>query len=54
MPYNIDPVVEEIRETRKKLYERCGRDPHKYGKLMAAAAAQRKARFAGKKKTEST
>ena len=54
MRYAIDPVVEEIRETRRKLYERCGNDPHKYGKFIAAAAAQRKLRFAGKKKTKTT
>ena len=53
MRYAIDPVVEEIRETRRKLYERCGNDPHKYGTFIAAAATQRKARMAKKKRSES-
>jgi hypothetical protein len=50
MKYAIDPVVEEIRDTRRKLYARCGNDPHKYGAFIAAAATQRKARLARKRK----
>jgi len=52
MRYDIDPVVEEIRDTRRKLYARCGNDPHKYGTFIAAAAMQRKARLAKKIKTK--
>lgn len=50
MRHDIDPVVEEIRETRRKLYERCGNDPHKYGEFIAAV--QRKARLAKKRITK--
>jgi len=52
MRYDIDPVVEEIRDTRRKLYARCGNDPHRYGKFLMAAAAQRKARRAKREKTK--
>jgi hypothetical protein len=52
MPYDIDPVVEEIRETRRKIYARCGNDPHKYGIFLQEAAKQRKARFIKKGKAK--
>jgi hypothetical protein len=52
MQYAIDPVVEEIRDTRRKLYARCGNDPHKYGALLVAAATERKARFARKRRAK--
>jgi hypothetical protein len=41
MRSNIDPVVEEIRDTRRKLLKECDNDPRKYGNLIAAAAKQR-------------
>ena len=43
MRFDIDPVVEEIRQTRRALYARCGNDPHQYGQFLMAAATQRKA-----------
>ena len=52
MHSHIDPVVEEIRDTRRKLYARCGNDPHKYGQFLKAAAIQRKARLAKKKSSK--
>jgi hypothetical protein len=52
MPYDIDPVVEEIRETRRKIYARCENDPHKYGIFLQEAAKQRKARFVKKGKAK--
>ena len=52
MRYDIDPVVEEIRKTRRKIYERCGNDPHKYGIFLQEAAKQRKARLVKKGKSK--
>ena len=52
MRYDIDPVIEEIRETRRKLFEKCGKDPYKYGNYIAGAAAQRKALLSAKKKAK--
>jgi hypothetical protein len=50
MRYAIDPVIEEIRDTRRKLYARCGNDPHKYGKFLQTSAQLRKVRLARKHK----
>ena len=52
MRFDIDPVVEEIRQTRRELYARCGNDPHKYGKFLMAVAAQRKSRLSKKKRVK--
>jgi hypothetical protein len=41
MRSNIDPVVEEIRDTRRKLLKECDNDPRKYGNLIAVAAKKR-------------
>jgi hypothetical protein len=43
MRFDIDPVVEEIRQTRRDIYARCGNDLHQYGQLLIAAGTQRKA-----------
>jgi hypothetical protein len=43
MKYAVDPVVEEIRETRKKLLAQCGNDIKRYGEFIAAQAVKRKA-----------
>jgi hypothetical protein len=45
MRYDIDPVVEEIRKTRRQLFARCGYDPHEYGKFLQAASLRRRARL---------
>jgi hypothetical protein len=52
MKHAIDPVVEEISNTRRKLYARCGNDPQKYGAFLAAAAIQRKTRLARKRRAK--
>jgi hypothetical protein len=52
MRHDIDPVVEEIRKTRRKIYARCGNDPHKYGIFLQEAAKQRKVRFVKKARSK--
>jgi hypothetical protein len=54
MNYEKDPVVEEIRETRRKLLARIGNDPHKFGKFLQAESAKRKARMVKKAKVHTT
>jgi hypothetical protein len=52
MRFDIDPVVEEIRKTRRKIYARCGNDPHKYGIFLQEAAKKRKALLGKKGKSK--
>jgi hypothetical protein len=52
MHYDIDPVVEEIRETRRRLFARCGNDPHKFGSFLKEAAKLRKSRLTKKVKVK--
>ncbi|NLW31120.1 MAG: hypothetical protein GXY77_06660 [Fibrobacter sp.] len=35
MSYSKDPVVEEIRETRRKIFKEFDNDPYKFGKFLA-------------------
>jgi hypothetical protein len=42
MKYDTDPVVEEMRKTRKTLFARCGNDVKRYGEYIAAQAQKRK------------
>ena len=42
MKLEKDPVVEEIRKTRKKLFKRCHNNPYEYGKLLLENSKKRK------------
>lgn len=44
MKLEKDPVVEEIRKTRKKLFKRCHNNPYEYGKLLMESSRKRKIR----------
>lgn len=35
MTYSKDPVVEEIHETRRKIFKEFDNDPYKFGKFLA-------------------
>ena len=43
MKYENDPVVKEIRETRKKLFKKFNNNPREYGKFLISAGKKRKA-----------
>ena len=45
MNYFNDPIVEEIRETRRKIFKEFGNDPYKFGKYLAKREAKRKGRM---------
>jgi hypothetical protein len=42
MNYENDPVVEEIRETRRKIFKEFDNNPYKFGKYLAKREAKRK------------
>ena len=51
MSYEKDPVVEEIRETRRKIFSEFGNDPFKFGKFLAERERKRKGRALRKGRT---
>jgi hypothetical protein len=51
MSYEKDPVVEEIRETRRKIFSEFGNDPYKFGKFLAERERKRKSRVSRTRKT---
>jgi hypothetical protein len=40
-----DPIVEEVRETRRRIYEECGSDLHQLIERLKAAERQHTARL---------
>ncbi len=46
-----DPVVQRVRETRRKIFESCGNDPHKLYEWAKQIEAQYQDRLAGFERT---
>ncbi len=42
MSYEKDPVVEDIREIRRKIFAEFDNNPHKFGKFIAERERKRK------------
>lgn len=51
MSYSRDPVVEEIRETRRKIFQEFDNDPYKFGKFLAKRQEMRNSKPCGLKGT---
>lgn len=50
MTYSKDPVVEEIRETRRKIFKEFDNDPYKFGKFLAKRQEMSKSKVSREKR----